>query len=316
MLEEKMIREFDIIIIGAGPAGLVAALYAARSARNCLIIDKLGLGGQVVVTDIIENYPGFKKISGQDLAQKLVDHVKGYDVPIEIKEVQRIININKGKRKILLTNGIEYSGKTVIIATGTKPKKLTISGEQEFIGKGISYCALCDAQFFKGGTVAVVGGGDRAIKEAIYLSRLVKKVYVIHRRDSLRAEKALQKKAFQIKNIKFLWSTDVISVNGSKKVESLTLKRKNTEEQQQSTLNVNGVFVYIGVTPCTEVFEVEKDKQGFIKVDGEMMTSVKGIFAAGDCAVHNRDRPWGQISISIGDGAKAAISADEYISKM
>ncbi|MGD0328919.1 MAG: FAD-dependent oxidoreductase [Nitrososphaeria archaeon] len=304
MLEEKMIREFDIIIIGAGPAGLVAALYAARSVRSCIIIDKLGLGGQVVVTDIIENYPGFKKISGQDLAQKLVDHVMAYDVPIEIKEVQRIVN--KGKRKIIVTDGIEYSGKTVIIATGTKPKKLMITGGQEFIGKGISYCALCDAQFFKGGTVAVVGGGDRAVKEAIYLSRLVKKVYVIHRRDSLRAEKTLQKKAFQMKNIKFLWSTDVISVNGSKKVESLTLNRKNTEEQQL-TLNVNGVFVYIGVTPCTEVFEVEKDKQGFIKVDGEMMTSIKGIFAAGDCAVHNRDRPWGQISISIGEGAKAAI---------
>jgi thioredoxin reductase (NADPH) len=280
--------------------------------QSCILIDKLGLGGQVVVTDIVENYPGFQKISGQDLARKFVDHVKAYDVPIEIKEVQRIVD--KGKCKIVVADGVEYAGKTVIIATGTEPKKLMVPGGQEFSGKGISYCALCDAQFFKGSTVAVVGGGDRAIKEAIYLSRIVKKVYVIHRRDSLRAEKALQKKAFQIKNIKFLWSIDVISVNGSKKVESLTLNRKNTEKQL--TLEVNGVFVYIGVTPCTDVFEVEKDKQGFIKVDGEMMTSIKGIFAAGDCAVHNRDRPWGQISISVGEGAKAAISADEYISKM
>lgn len=159
MPEEKMIREFDVIIIGAGPAGLVAALYTARSVRSCIIIDKLGPGGQVVITDIVENYPGFQKISGQGLAQKFIDQVKAYDVPIEIKEVQRIVD--KGEHKIVVADGFEYAGKTVIIATGTKPKKLMAPGGQEFSGKGISYCALCDAPFFKGNTVAVLGGGDR-----------------------------------------------------------------------------------------------------------------------------------------------------------
>ena len=307
-----MPKEFDIIIIGAGPTGLTAALYAGRSERSCVILDKLGVGGQVSLTDIVENYPGFQRISGQDLIQRFVDQVKAYDVPIEIQEVLNIAN--KGERKVVVTDEVEYVGKAVIVATGTKPKPLIVPDAQELDKKGVSYCALCDGPLFKGKTVAVIGGGDSALKEAIYLSRLAKKVYVIHRRDSLRAEKAIQKKAFQTENIEFLWSTAIVSVNGSNKIESITLNKKNTGEQL--TLEVDGIFVYIGLIPSTEVFEVEKDEQGFIKVNEEMMTSVQGIFAAGDCAIQQRSRPWGQISVCVGDGAKAAISADEYISKI
>jgi len=312
MPEEKNTKEFDIVIIGAGPAGLTAALYAGRSERSCIILDKLDVGGQVALTDVIENYPGFSRISGQELVQKFVNQVKIYDVPIEIQEVLKVFN--KGERKIVVTTESEYFGKTVIIATGTKHKTLMVSGGQELSGKGISYCALCDGPFYKGKTVAVIGGGDSAVKEAVYLSRLAKKVYVIHRRDSLRAEKAIQKKAFQTENIEFLWSSTVVSVNGTNKVESITLNKKNTGEQ--FVLYVDGVFVYIGLIPRTEVFEVEKDDQGFIRVDKEMMTSISGIFAAGDCALQRNGRTWGQISVCVSDGAKAAISADEYISKI
>ncbi|MEM3403197.1 MAG: FAD-dependent oxidoreductase [Nitrososphaeria archaeon] len=308
----KETKEFDIVVVGAGPAGLTSALYTGRSGRSCIVLERLTVGGQVTLTDLIENYPGFSKISGEELAQRLIDQVKLYSVPIEVKEVTRLIN--KGERKLVVTDETDYIAKAVIIATGTKPKMLIVPGEKEFYGKGVSYCALCDGNFFKEKVVAVVGGGDSGVKEAIYLSRIARKVYLIHRRDRLKAEKALQLKAFQINNIEILWSTVISSINGLDKVDSLTLKNLKTNESYK--LPVEGVFIYVGLAPNTSVFDVAKDKYDFIRVNDKMMTSIPGVFAAGDCVVQNSAGPWGQISTAVGDGAKAAICADEYISKV
>jgi thioredoxin reductase (NADPH) len=305
-------KEYDIIVVGAGPAGLTSALYAGRSGRSCIVLEKFSVGGQLTLIDVIENYPGFKRISGPELANRLEEQVREYNVPIRIEEVTKILD--KGERKIVKTVEGEYVGKAVIIATGTKPKQLNVPGEKEFYGRGVSYCALCDGYFFKNKVVAVVGGGDSAVKEAVYLSNLAKKVYIIHRRNSFRAEKEIQKKAFATKNIEILWSTVVTSVNGSNFVESLSLK--DLENNREYTLPVDGLFIYVGFSPSTEIFEGVKNEEGFIVVDGKMMTSIPGIFAAGDCMVQFKDRAWGQISVCVGDGAKAAISADEYVSKM
>jgi len=221
--------------------------------------------------------------------------------------------VDKGERKIVVSSEGEYVGKAVIIATGTRPRPLNVPGEREFHGRGVSYCALCDGYFFKNKVVAVVGGGDSAVKEAVYLSNLAKKVYIIHRRNRFRAEREIQKKAFATKKIEILWSTTVTSINGKDSVSSITLK--SLEDGREYTLPVDGVFIYVGFSPSTEIFDGVKNEEGFIVVDGNMMTSIPGIFAAGDCVVHNRERAWGQISVCVGDGAKAAISADEYISK-
>ncbi|MGQ9780683.1 MAG: thioredoxin-disulfide reductase [Nitrososphaeria archaeon] len=312
MPSERPSKEADIVIVGAGPAGLTAALYAGRSGRSCVILEKLGVGGQILLTDQIENYPGFMKITGQELAKRFLDQVKAYNVPIQIEEVRSVVD--KGERKIVVTEKVDYVAKAVIIATGTRPKKLGIPGEDTFYGKGVSYCALCDGPFYKDKVVGVIGGGDSAVKEAIYLSRIAKKVYIIHRRDSLRAEKAVQERAMRVANIEILWSTVATSINGADRVSSVTLNRLKTGER--FTLSLAGVFVYVGLTPNTEIFELEKDEQGFIKVDDELMSSVKGIFAAGDCMHQFNGRTWGQISVCVGDGAKASISADEYISKV
>jgi len=311
MSSEKPTRKSDIVIVGAGPAGLTAALYAGRSGRSCIVLEKLGVGGQVSLTDQVENYPGFPKISGQELAQRLLDHVKVYDVPIQIEEVQKVID--KGECKVAVTENAYYVSKAVIIATGTRPKKLGVPGEVSFYGKGVSYCALCDGPFYKDKVVAVIGGGDSAVKEAVYLSHIAEKVYIVHRRDRLRAEKALQESAMRSANIEVLWSTVTDSIDGTDHVTGITLSRLTTGEKFH--LSLDGVFIYVGLAPNTEIFDVEKDQEGFIKVNGDMMTSVEGIFAAGDCMRQCGGRTWGQISVCVGDGAKASISADEYISR-
>ncbi len=305
-------EEYDIIVVGAGPAGLTSALYAGRSGRRCIVLEKFYVGGQLPLIDVIENYPGFKRISGSELAQRFEEQVREYGVPIKIEEVLKIVD--KGERKIVSTTNGDYVGKAVIIATGTKPKQLNVPGEKEFYGKGVSYCALCDGYFFKNKVVAVIGGGDSAVKEAVYLSNLAKKVYIIHRRDTFRAEKEIQKKAFATENIEILWSTVLTSINGDNFVKSITLK--SIKDNREYSLPVDGVFVYIGFTPSTEIFGGLKNDKGFIVVDENMMTSIPGIFAAGDCIVQCKERAWGQISVCVGDGAKAAIAADEYVSKM
>lgn len=299
---------YDLIIIGGGPAGLTAGIYAQRARLKTLLLEKEILGGQIAVSDVIENYPGFPSISGADLMERFEQHAKGLGLEIKMADVMDILD--RDKEKIIKTSEGDLIAKTVIVATGAKPKRLGISGEKEFTGKGVSYCATCDGPFFKGHKVLVVGGGDTAVKEAVYLSRIAGRVYIAHRRDQLRAEKVIQEKAFSTPNIEMLWSHVLKEIKGKTGVEKVILQ--NLKDNSVRELNVKGVFVFVGINPTTDFVDVEKDKNGFIKTDQGMQTSVKGIFAAGDC----RTTPLKQVSTAVGDGAIAAFMAEKYIEDM
>ncbi len=299
---------YDLIIIGGGPAGLTAGIYAQRARLKTLLLEKEMLGGQIAVSDVIENYPGFPSISGADLMERFEQHARGLGLEIKMADVMDILD--RDKEKIIKTSEGDLIAKTVIVATGAKPKRLGISGEKEFTGKGVSYCATCDGPFFKGHKVLVVGGGDTAVKEAVYLSRIAGRVYIAHRRDQLRAEKVIQEKVFSTPNIEMLWSHVLKEIKGKTGVEKVILQ--NLKDNSVRELDVKGVFVFVGINPTTDFVDVEKDKNGFIKTDQGMQTSVKGIFAAGDC----RTTPLKQVSTAVGDGAIAAFMAEKYIEDM
>jgi len=299
----------QLAIIGGGVAGLSAAIYAARYGIECKIFEQKAAGGQIVVSANVENYPGVPgPISGFDLIQNFEKQVKNLNVPMLYKNCINIRGNSNGKT-IEFDDGSQIEAKAVIIATGASPRKLNAKNEAKFIGRGISFCATCDGFFFKGKDVAVVGGGDSAIDESLFLSKLVNKIYVIHRRDQLRASKILQEKALNTPNIKFLWSTVVETVNGEQKVESLALK--STKDGSSSILKVDGVFIYIGLIPASKDFcpPVLDDKQGYIVTDSRMSTNIKGIFAAGDVRVS----PLKQLITAASDGAVAADSANRYL---
>ena len=296
---------YDVIIIGGGPAGLTAGIYAQRARLKTLLLEKEMVGGQIAVSDVIENYPGFPSISGADLMEKFEGHAKG--LGLEIRMVDVIAVEDMGKEKIVKTSEGDLTARTVIVATGAKPRRLGISGEKEFTGKGVSYCATCDGPFFKGQRVLVIGGGDTAVKEAVYLSRIAGKVYIVHRRDQLRAEKIIQEKALSIPNIEMLWSHILKEIKGKKGVEKVVLQ--NLKDNSLKEIDAEGVFIFAGINPTTDFVDVEKDKSGFIKTNQDMQTSVKGIFAAGDC----RTTPLKQVSTAVGDGAIAAFMAEKYI---
>lgn len=299
---------YDIIIIGGGPAGLTAGIYAQRARLKTLLLEKEMIGGQIAVSDVIENYPGFPSISGAGLMEKFEEHARGLGLEMRMTDVVTIEGM--GKEKIIKTSEGDLSTKTVIVATGAKPRKLDIPGEKEFTGKGVSYCATCDGPFFKGQRVLVVGGGDTAVKEAIYLARIADKVYIVHRRDQLRAEKIIQEKALSTPNIEMLWSHILKEIKGKKGVEKVVLQ--NLKDNSVKEIDAEGVFIFTGINPTTDFVDVEKDKSGFIKTDQNLQTSVKGIFAAGDC----RTTPLKQVSTAVGDGAIAAFMAEKYIEEM
>ncbi len=299
----------QLAIIGGGVAGLSAAIYAARYGIECKIFEQKAAGGQIIVSANVENYPGVPgPISGFDLIQNFEKQVKNLNVPMLYKNCINIRGNSDGKT-VEFSDGSQIEAKAVIIATGASPRKLNAKNEAKFIGRGISFCATCDGFFFKGKDVAVVGGGDSAIDESLFLSKLVNKIYVIHRRDQLRASKILQEKAFNTPNIKFLWSTVVETVNGEQKVESLALK--STEDGSCSTLKIDGVFIYIGLIPASKDFcpPILDDKQGYIVTDLKMSTNIKGIFAAGDVRVS----PLKQLITAASDGAVAADSVNRYL---
>ncbi|MDP2682981.1 MAG: thioredoxin-disulfide reductase [Deltaproteobacteria bacterium] len=296
---------YDVIIIGGGPAGLTAGIYAQRARLKTLLLEKEMVGGQIAVSDVIENYPGFPSISGADLMEKFEGHAKGLGLEIRMTDVIAVEDM--GKEVIVKTSEGDLTARTVIVATGAKPRRLGISGEKEFTGKGVSYCATCDGPFFKGQRVLVIGGGDTAVKEAVYLSRIAGKVYIVHRRDQLRAEKIIQEKALSIPNIEMLWSHVLKEIKGEKGVEKVVLQ--NLKDNSLKEIDAEGVFIFTGINPTTDFVDVEKDKSGFIKTDQNMQTSVKGIFAAGDC----RTTPLKQVSTAVGDGAIAAFMAEKYI---
>ncbi|MBI3754916.1 MAG: thioredoxin-disulfide reductase, partial [Deltaproteobacteria bacterium] len=285
---------YDLIIIGGGPAGLTAGIYAQRARLKTLLLEKEVIGGQIAVSDIIENYPGFPSISGAGLMEKFEQHARGLGLEIKLTDVTDVQD--KGKTKIVKTSEGDFITKTVIVATGAKPKRLGVPGEKEFTGKGVSYCATCDGPFFKGQRVLVVGGGDTAAKEALYLSRIANKIYLAHRRDQLRAEKIIQEKVLSIPNIEMLWSHVLKSMHGKIGVEKAVLQ--NLKDNAIKELDVEGVFIFVGINPTADFVDVEKDKNGFIKTDQNMQTSIKGIFVAGDC----RTTPLKQVSTAVGDG--------------
>lgn len=297
---------YDVVIIGGGPAGLTAGIYAKRAMLNALLLEKMGVGGQIIVTDLVENFPGFQEISGAELAGKFEQHARKFG--LETKSMIEVMSIeDRGKTKVVKTNEGEFETKTVIITTGTTPKKLGAKGELELIGRGVSYCATCDGFFFRDKTVVVVGGGDSAITEAIFLTKMAKKVIVVHRRDKLRAEKINQEHAFANPKISFVWDSVVEEIAGKHIVEKVMVR--NVKTKAVSEIKTDGVFIYVGLIPNTGFADVKKDEWGFIITDDCRETSVKGIFAAGDCRV----TPLRQIATAVGDGAIAAVAAERYI---
>jgi thioredoxin reductase (NADPH) len=303
--------DYDLVIIGGGPAGLTAGLYAARAKLNAILIEKLVPGGQVIVTDWIDNYPGFPDgISGTDLIQKMTDQVKRFGLKIENSEVNSV-DLSQPIKNITL-NDRSITTHTIIIATGASPKKLGVPGEDTFSGKGVSYCATCDGPFFKDSVVAAVGGGDTAVQESLFLTRFAKKVYLIHRRDQLRATAIMQKHAMEDDKIELIWNSELTGINGLTHVESITLQHVKTGDKQQ--LHVDGCFIWVGIIPNTQFLSntVQLDKTGFIMANLNMETSVPGVFAAGDV----RNTPIRQIVTAVGDAAVAAFSAEHYITNV
>ena len=300
--------DYELVIIGGGPAGLTAGLYAARGGLNVILIEKIVPGGQVIVSDWIENYPGFPEgLSGPDLVQKMTEQVKRFDLNIESNEVVSV-DLSEPVKKITL-NDRTITTHTIIIATGASPKKLGVPGEDTFYGKGISSCATCDGPFFKDCIVAAVGGGDTAVQESLFLTKFAKKVYLIHRRDKLRAAAILQKRALANEKIETIWDSVLTDISGLTNVENITVQNVKTGDKTQ--LSVDGCFIWVGTIPNTKFLadSVKLDEHGFIIAGLNMETSVSGVFSAGDV----RNTPLRQIATAVGDGAIAAISAENYI---
>lgn len=301
--------DFDLVIIGGGPAGLTAGLYAARARMNAVMIEKVVPGGQILTTDWIENYPGFPEgLTGWDLVAKLTEQVKRFNLNIENGNVVSL-DFSGDIKKIELSNRT-ITTKAVIIATGASPRKLGVPGEERFIGKGVSFCGTCDAPFFKDRVVAAVGGGDTAVQESLYLTKFAKKVYLIHRRDELRATKILQERVFANDKIELVWDSVITDIEGGlMNVEKVALKNVKTDETKK--LDVDGCFVWVGIHPNTEFVKgaVKVDESGFVITDARMETSVPGVFAVGDV----RNTPLRQIVTAAGDGAIASFSAEHYI---
>ena len=296
----------DLIIIGAGPAGFTAAIYALRAKLDTLMLEKTGPGGQIALSDVVENWPGQPGISGIDLMQKFEDHARMFGLEMESSEVTAIKD--HGDYKLIETSDGDYEARAVIVCAGARPRKLGVPGENEFTGRGVSYCATCDGFFFRNKNVVTVGGGDTAVKESIFLTKMVNQVSLVHRRDTLRAEKIIQEKALASPKINFHWDSVVTAIKGDKKVESVSLKNVKTGEE--SEVAADGVFIFVGINPNTDFINiVAKDAAGFIIANERMETSVPGIFAAGDCRV----TPLRQVATAVGDAAIAAYSAEGHI---
>lgn len=303
-----MTKKYDVIVIGAGPGGLTAALYASRANLSVLILDRGLYGGQMNNTDAIDNYPGFTEIKGPELGEKMYNSVMKFGSEFEYGDVQSVTI--DGDNKVVKTDTGEYSAPALIIATGADHRHLNVPGEEEYSGKGVSYCAVCDAAFFKDEDIAVIGGGDSAIEEGIYLAQSAKSVTVIHRRDQLRAQPTLQKRAFANDKINFIWNGITESIDGDgQRVTGVTYKDKETGEEKQ--LATRGVFIYVGVIPQTVPFKELgiTDEQGWIPTDDHMRTKADGIFALGDV----RAKDLRQIANAVGDGSIAGQAAYNYL---
>jgi len=300
-----------LIIIGSGPAGLTAGIYAGRAQLSPLLVTGSALGGQMALTSEIENYPGFPQgISGQELTQLMQQQAERFGTKVQMDEVTAV-ELSTHPFKVT-TYGEEYEAKALIIATGTSPRKLGVPGEAEFTGRGVSYCATCDGFFYRDRQVVVVGGGDAAIEDAIFLTKFANRVYVVHRRNRLRAEKVFQERAFRNEKIDFVWDSVVREILGDGSVTGVRLRNVKTEEE--SVLEADGVFIYVGSIPNTRFLEgqLELDDRGYIVTDRRCHTSVPGVFTAGDV----QERALKQISTAVGSGAMAAMEAEKFIAEL
>ncbi len=309
-----MSKVYDVLIIGGGPAGLTAGLYAGRAKLDTIILEAEKPGGQIVITDEVENYPGaVEDPTGPRLVQRMVEQFKGFGGELVMEKVESFDF--DSKIKVVKTNKNEYQAKAVIIASGASPRKLDAKGEEDYVGKGVSFCATCDAAFFEGLEVYVIGGGDTAVEEAVFISKFARKVTIVHRRDELRAAKSIQEKAFANEKIDFIWDSVVEEVAGDGLVEEMTLLNRKTGEKTVVKADEDdgtfGIFVMVGYIPKTDIFKgvVEMDEAGYILGDENMKTNKEGIFVAGDC----RQKPLRQVVTATADGAIASISAEKYI---
>ena len=306
-----MERVYDMIVIGGGPAGYTAALYAARAGLDTVVLEKLSAGGQMALTSQIDNYPGFDEgIDGFELGEKMQAGAERFGVETELAEVLSFEL--DGEIKKLVTDSGDFYGKTVVISTGANPRELGVDNEQQMVGRGVNYCAACDGMFYKGKVVAVVGGGNSAVADAMILSRIAEKVIIVHRRDTLRATKVYHDALEKAGNVEFAWDSVVTELLHEEKLTGLKIRNVKTEEE--SVLEVDGVFVSVGRAPVTELFKdiLELDKAGYIVADESTRTNIPGVFAAGDV----RTKALRQVVTAVADGAMAAHYAEEYIAEI
>lgn len=305
-------KRYDVIIVGGGPAGLCAAMYAGRGMLNALLIERGLPGGELLNTELIEDYPGFESILGRELAVKMADHAKKFGAVFLTDTVESVKRLPDGDFQVKTELGKTLHATAVIVTAGGTPSKLGVAGEKEYAGKGVSYCAVCDGAFFKGDTIAVVGGGDAAVEEAGYLTRYAEKVFVVHRREEFRASAILQQRLFANPKIDVIWNSVVEAVEGAER--GMTgLRLRHTVTGATSLLPVTGAFIFIGFKPNTGVIKehVRHDENGYIITDDNMMTNIPGLFVAGDMR-HQLTR---QITTAVGDATTAAIAAEKYLAE-
>ncbi|WP_366469549.1 thioredoxin-disulfide reductase [Clostridium segne] len=299
---------YDIIIIGSGPAGLSAAIYAQRACLDTIVIEKNGIsGGQVLNTWEVDNYPGFPGVTGFELSRQFREHANKLGARVVQDEVVQV-ELSGNVKKVVCEEET-YEARCVILASGAHHRTLEVPGEEELRGAGVSYCATCDGAFFRGRTVAVVGGGDAALEDAIFLARMCEKVYIVHRRDKLRGAKRLQERLQALENVEFVWNSETAAIEGDGQVEALRLRQTKTGEERR--LDVDGVFIAVGIAPESELYagQLELDEQGYIRADESGQTSVPGVFAAGDV----RTKALRQILTAASDGANCVASAERYL---
>ena len=299
---------YDIIIIGSGTAGLSAAIYAQRACLDTIVIEKNGIsGGQVQNTWEVDNYPGFPGVTGFELSRQFREHANKLGARVVQDEVVQV-ELSGNVKKVVCEEET-YEARCVILASGAHHRTLEVPGEEELRGAGVSYCATCDGAFFRGRTVAVVGGGDAALEDAIFLARMCEKVYIVHRRDKLRGAKRLQERLQALENIEFVWNSETVAIEGNAQVEALRLRQTKTGEEKR--LDVDGVFIAVGIAPESELYagQLELDEQGYIRADESGQTSVPGVFAAGDV----RTKALRQILTAASDGANCVASAERYL---
>ena len=299
---------YDIIIIGSGPAGLSAAIYAQRACLDTIVIEKNGIsGGQVLNTWEVDNYPGFPGVTGFELSRQFREHANKLGARVVQDEVVQV-ELSGNVKKVVCEEET-YEARCVILASGAHHRTLEVPGEEELRGAGVSYCATCDGAFFRGRTVAVVGGGDAALEDVIFLARMCEKVYIVHRRDKLRGAKRLQERLQALENIEFVWNSETAAIEGNGQVEALRLRQTQTGEERR--LDVDGVFIAVGIAPESELYagQLELDEQGYIRADESGQTSVPGVFAAGDV----RTKALRQILTAASDGANCVASAERYL---